>query len=263
MTDGENTLLKDVVAEWLTKDDPEAAEELGLSAAPAAGVSEPVAEDAEDRISYQVARYLFDKGARYSPENEKHLIKQIGGAMMKMGVAHKTIRYLMSYDEDFLSDTLGELKNMEHAVNELAEDSKEDTVLPKTEKNAPDEGNLIKQVAEMVKSFYNRNHKEQGLGPFPKGEEGVVIHVRKELGDKAGDLAERFVAKLAGQADEGADMDQIPAYVRKQKQQSQDVAQKATDTRNQQSGAKVWSNPRLPKESSEMESILKLAGLAK
>jgi hypothetical protein len=260
MTDGENTLLKDVVAEWLTKDDPEAAEELGLSAAPAAGVSEPVAEDAEDRISYQVARYLFDKGARYSSENEKHLIKQIGGAMMKMGVAHKTIRYLMSYDEDFLSDTLGELRHMEHAVNELAEGSKdEDAVLPKTEKNIP-EGNLIKQVAEMVKSFYNRNHKEQGLGPFPKGEEGVVIHVRKELGDKAGDLAERFVAKLSGQV-EGAEEVQIPAYVRKQQQQRNQTGQAATDQRNQSAGAKVWSNPRV--KTSEAEDILRLAGLAK
>lgn len=68
--------------------------------------------------------------------------------------------------------------------------------------------------------------------------------------------------KLKGQ-DEGADMDQIPAYVRKQKQQSQDTAQQATDKRNEKSGAKVWSNPRLPKEATEMESILKLAGLAK
>jgi hypothetical protein len=180
--------------------------------------------------------------------------------MMKMGVAHKTIRYLMSYDEDFLSDTLGELRHMEHAVNELAEGSKdEDAVLPKTEKNIP-EGNLIKQVAEMVKSFYNRNHKEQGLGPFPKGEEGVVIHVRKELGDKAGDLAERFVAKLSGQV-EGAEEVQIPAYVRKQQQQRNQTGQAATDQRNQSAGAKVWSNPRV--KTSEAEDILRLAGLAK
>lgn len=68
--------------------------------------------------------------------------------------------------------------------------------------------------------------------------------------------------KLKGQ-EEGADMDKIPAYIRKQKQQSQDTAQKSVDQKNKDSGAKVWSSPRLPKESTEIESILKLAGLAK
>ena len=68
--------------------------------------------------------------------------------------------------------------------------------------------------------------------------------------------------KLKGEH-EGTDMDKIPAYLRKQKQQSQDTAQKAIDQKNKDSGAKVWSSPRLPKESAEMESILKLAGLAK
>jgi hypothetical protein len=301
------------------KDDPEAAQELGLTADVVPNT--PVAESPEDRTSYQVARWLFDKGIRYSSENEKHIISLMDDAMRKLGMDNKSIRYNLSYDEDFIPDTLGELQHMEDAINELAEGSRdEDTVLPKMDKGNPP-GGMIKQVAEMVKSFYNRNHKEQGLGPFPKGEEGVVIHVRKQLGDKAGDLAERFVSKLSGQADEGwkgqvaggtvgtlaggalgavggpvgaafgsalggalggvagdklggpeededkpkegADMDQIPAYVRKQKQQSQDTAQAATDKRNEKTGAKVWSNPRLPKESAEMESILKLAGLAK
>jgi len=73
---------------------------------------------------------------------------------------------------------------------------------------------------------------------------------------------------------EGADMDKIPAYVRKEKQKSQDAAQKATDARNEKSGAKVWSSKRTnegtcsschkePCECSTNESldILKLAGL--
>jgi hypothetical protein len=313
---GENTMLKDVVAEWLMKDDPEAAQELGLTTDVAPNT--PVAESPEDRTSYQVARWLFDKGIRYSTENEKHIISLMDDAMRKLGMDNKSIRYNLSYDEDFIPDTLGELRHMEDAINELAEGLRdEDAVLPKMDKGNPT-GGMIKQVAEMVKSFYNRNHKEQGLGPFPKGEEGVVIHVRKQLGDKAGDLAERFVSKLSGQADEGwkgqvaggtvgtlaggalgavggpvgaafgsalggalggvagdklggpeededkpkegADMDQIPAYVRKQKQQSQDTAQAATDKRNEKTGAKVWSSKRA---NEEFESILKLAGLAK
>ena len=196
------TPLKDAVGEWLAKDDPEAAQELGLIAQPveqpvspeqgmAEGpADEPVHPDddaddkrwddmdeaTEDRTSYQVARYLFDKGLRYQPENEKEIIKMIGGAMMKMGMNHKQVRYLMSYDEDFLSDTLSELRHMEQAVDEVGE---------------------------------------------------------------------------------SADMDKIPAYIRKQKQQSQDTAQKSVDQKNQQAGAKVWNNPRLPKENDGYEPELK------
>ena len=180
---------KATIGAWLQKDDPEAAKELGLvpeqpvAQAPAAGeqppaeqpaeqppVEEPVTESPEDRTSYKVARYLFDKGLRYKPENEKDIIKMIGGAMMKMGMSHKEVRYLMSYDEDFLPDTLGELRHMEQAVDEVGE---------------------------------------------------------------------------------GVDMDKIPAYIRKQKQQSQDAAQKSIDQKNKQSGAKVWSSPRVPKEDEE------------
>jgi len=46
---------------------------------------------------------------------------------------------------------------------------------------------------------------------------------------------------------ESADMDKIPAYIRKAKGKSQEVAQKEIDKLNDKSGAKVWSSPRLPK----------------
>jgi hypothetical protein len=122
-----NTPLKDVVGEWLAKDDPEAAQELGLvpaepapEADPAAvDIEQPMDEAAEDRTSYKVARYLFDKGLRYNPQNEKDIIKMIGGAMMKMGFSGKEVRYYISYDEDFLSDTLAELQHMEKAIDEV------------------------------------------------------------------------------------------------------------------------------------------------
>ena len=68
-----------------------------------------------------------------------------------------------------------------------------------------------------------------------------------------------WLQRNQGQA-EGADMDQIPAYVRKQKQQSQDTAQQATDKRNEKTGAQVWSSKRA---NEEFERILKLSGLAK
>ena len=180
------------------------------------------------------------------------------------------------------------------------------------EKVMPTREGIVKEVAKIVKSFYNADNPN--VGPF-RGGEGIALDCKKQVAEKFGDQAGEFAEQLAGKfiekltmewqhkhgnvgddglarlkelvqnikgrvesigdvgghpgknimpaQEEGADMDKIPAYIRKQKQQSQDTAQKATDQRNKDAGAKVWNNPRLPKESAEMESILKLAGLAK
>jgi len=208
-----NTDLRDAVAEWLAKDDPEAARELGLVATPApqqAPAPEvPVAEMGDDLESF--------------------------------------------------------------------EETKQPT---------------MNELAQWVGAHYNKNYKEQGFeSGFRKGASELGVMAGKEFGETYGSLVEKMVSELddsaldrmtreyghraAEEADtqstgqlspvhgEAADMDQIPAYIRKQKQQSQDTAQKSVDQKNKDAGAKVWSSPRLPKESAEMESILKLAGLAK
>jgi len=65
----------------------------------------------------------------------------------------------------------------------------------------PKEG-MIKEVAKIVKSFYNRDNPE--VGPF-RGHEGIAIDVKKsisekfgeEAGEQARELAEKFMEKLA------------------------------------------------------------------
>jgi hypothetical protein len=52
----------------------------------------------------------------------------------------------------------------------------------------------MKKVAEFIMGFYDRN-----TGNFPLGETGVAIKVQKEFGDKAGELAERLIQKMANQ----------------------------------------------------------------
>lgn len=138
-------------------------------------------EALEDNTAHQVARYMFDKGVRWDPSKEKHIIGLMDDAMKKMNMSAKSIRYNLSYDEDFIPDVLGYLQHMEGAVDEIS-------------------------------------------------------------------------------AMEGADMDKIPAYVRKQKQQSQQTAQAAIDKKNKDSGAKVWRSPRT---NEELTRIAQLAGLAK
>ena len=305
----------DVLKVWAEENYPELLVALGMSdtgqqaapeePAPAepAPAEQPVAEAPEDRTSYQVAKILFDKGIRYDQGSEHELVDAIGMVLIKeLNMSPKQARSLISYDEDFVSDTFGELQHMDvpAPAKELSGGNEF--------KVSESKENMVQEVAKIVKSFYNRDNPE--VGPF-RGNEGIAIDVEKQIsekfGEKAGqqarELAEKFMEKLTmewqsrhGQAgnveptdglarlkelvgnikakveeknpqynqqEENADMDKIPAYIRKQKQQSQDTAQQATDKRNEKSGAKVWSNPRLPKESSEMESILKLAGLAK
>ncbi len=59
-----------------------------------------------------------------------------------------------------------------------------------------DKGNSsnMKKIAEFIMGFYDRN-----TGNFPLGETGVAIKVQKEFGDKAGELAERLIQKMANQ----------------------------------------------------------------
>ena len=54
-----------------------------------------------------------------------------------------------------------------------------------------EEGGSVKQIAEVIKSMFDKE-----TGKFPRGETGVVIHIKKEFGDRAGALAERMVEYL-------------------------------------------------------------------
>lgn len=97
-------------------------------------------------------------------------------------------------------------------------------------------------------SHFYKNGEHMGEGPVGYHGSG------KEGKQDAQDTAEHEVKRMNSRAmSEGADMDQIPAYIRKQKQQTQQIAQKATDDRNDKAGVKVWNNPRLPIKSSKLD----------
>jgi Arc/MetJ family transcription regulator len=79
-----------------------------------------VAEAAEDRTSYQVAKILFDKGIKYdSSSKEGELINAIGLVMVKeLNMDPRIVRNIISRDDDFLADTLDELYHMSQGVTE-------------------------------------------------------------------------------------------------------------------------------------------------
>jgi hypothetical protein len=174
-------------------EEPAPAEPAPVEPAPEA----PVAESPEDRTSYQVAKILADKGITYDSSNEGELVKAIGMVLVKkLNMSPKQARHLISYDEDFLSDTMSELQHMEQ--NSADENTDMD---PPPGTMEEDKGSMVQEVAKIVKSFYNRDNPN--VGPF-RGEEGIAIDVEKTIsekfGDKAGqqarELAEKFMEKL-------------------------------------------------------------------
>jgi hypothetical protein len=204
----------DTILSWLMKDDPEAAAELGAgqqaqpvaqepamdpaaaAPAPAAPVApeQPVAESPEDRTSYQVAKILFDKGIKYDSAKENDLISAVGMILVKeLGMSPKQARHMISYDEDFVSDTLGELGNMgkEHsAAPEEGEDMANDESKPEGHRPS------MKEIVEFIKPFYNKHAAEQGLGEWRKGPTELGIMAGKQFGDHVGKLVEKYVEEM-------------------------------------------------------------------
>jgi hypothetical protein len=99
-----------------------------------------------------------------------------------------------------------------------SESDSDETVSMSSPKTA-DPREMVKEVAKIVKSFYNRDNPE--VGPF-RGGEGIVIDVEKQIAEKFGEeagsqaaqMAEAFMEKLttewqdrhgktAGVADDG------------------------------------------------------------
>jgi hypothetical protein len=58
------------------------------------------------------------------------------------------------------------------------------------------EGNMVKEVAKIVKSFYNRDNPE--VGPF-RGGEGIALDVEKQISEKFGEQAGQQARQMAEQ----------------------------------------------------------------
>lgn len=133
-------------------------------------IQDKLGEAVEDRTSYKVAKFLFDKGLRYNPQNEKQIINKMDDAMIAMNMPAKTIQYLLRHDEDFIGDTLGELQHMEDAVAELAMAS------------VTAEG--IKDIAKKVGGAVKAGAKAVGKAIVGPDDEELLQRLEKETGGK-------------------------------------------------------------------------------
>jgi hypothetical protein len=176
---------------WAQESYPELLVALGMSGTQAP--EQPMAENGEDRTSYQVAQFLFSHGITYDPAKEGELVKAIGMALVKeLNMSPNQARSLIN-SEDFLGDTMSELQHMGQNEN--------------TDMDCPpgameeDKGSMVQEVAKIVGSFYNRDNPT--VGPF-RGEEGIALDVKKQIAEKFGEdageqahqMAEAFIQKL-------------------------------------------------------------------
>jgi hypothetical protein len=74
-----------------------------------------------------------------------------------------------------------------------SESDSDETVSMSSPKTA-DPREMVKEVAKIVKSFYNRDNPE--VGPF-RGGEGIVIDVQKQIAEKFGEEAGSHAAQMA------------------------------------------------------------------
>ena len=169
---------------------------------------------------------------------------------------------------------------------------------------------MIKTIAERVKSFYNRDNPD--VGPF-RGEQNIATEIKKECSEKYGDragiqayqMAEMFMEKLTNEwnhkhgkvnhgdglsinrlkelvgnikakvesmEEDGPKPSEVPAWKRKEQGKAplttQDLEKERDQSRTTKAGldahsAKIGVGQKHQHESAELESIMKLAGLAK
>jgi len=175
------------IGAWLSKNDPDAAHALGMEheqpAAPEQAPAEQPPAGAEPGVNTAPSPTEEAVGDDYANKTKK--LSQAGqkpkepelsvGQKLKSIVkgAHAWINNKPDMDSDLDLGEEGEGEEMQQ------------------------EEVSLQDIAEMVKSFYDRETKK-----FPLGKTGVVTKVRKEMGDNAATLAERLVDHLESNCDE-------------------------------------------------------------
>ncbi len=77
-----------------------------------------------DQTKLSIGQQMARDGITYSPDKEDELIGLISQYMKKAGMSSKQIRYLLNYDEDYISDQLSDLpkKGTEEGIEDRLKD---------------------------------------------------------------------------------------------------------------------------------------------
>jgi len=101
-----------------TEQNPELAELARIRELAGMRGQQDMSEESSNTVE-MVAAALTEKGIKYSPEKEKEIIGMIGDELSAMGMGNKKIRYLISYDEDFIPEVLSMLDREEKSEESI------------------------------------------------------------------------------------------------------------------------------------------------
>ena len=259
----------DVFKMWAKESYPELLVALGMSGtqAPAQPAPEqPVGEGMDvDSTLAAIEKDIYGKGLKGEDALHQMRVAILDAALNMVGRDKRSAYELaasdvMNWDDaaEFLNTVARDAGAVENTDMEMNPGAMEE-----------DKGSMIKEVAKIVKSFYNESNPN--VGPF-RGEEGIVIDVEKQISEKfgesagqqAGKVARAFMEKLTqeweqkhgkvanGHGDDG--LARLKELVGNIKAKVEGIGDQGPVDKNI-----------MPAEekSPEMESILKLAGLAK
>lgn len=218
-----NTPLDDVVGEWLSVDDPEAAQELGLTGAqeePAAPAPEaPPAEEPAPEVGGEIPSpvvegddlrgQLFDaiktiySGAVAGDDMIDNLADEVGQFYDKVeGSGDKQLQQAYSFMMDNGQEAEGNPEQMaqiaRQAMKMLSDGQpvSEEEQMDNKEQKLEDPKPSLKELAEFIGAFYNPHAREQGLGEWRKGPTELGIMASKQFGDRAGKIVELMVTRM-------------------------------------------------------------------
>jgi len=142
-----------------------------------------------------------------------------------------------------------------------------DMVPPNTMMEKHDPQAMIKEIAEKVKSYYNKDNPN--VGPFHSNE-GIAIEVRKDISEKFGEeagmqaeeLAKKFMEKLTNEWQQRHGKNDDDGLARL-KELVGNIKQKVEGIGDSGNGGVDFNRNIMPAEDVAFEDIMKLAGLAK
>lgn len=131
-------------------------------------------------------------------------------------------------------------------------------------------GDLVKEVAKIVKSFYNKDNPN--VGPF-RGEESIALDVEKQISEKFGDnagsvarkMAEAFMEKLTAQWEEKHNKTSSVADdgLSRLKELLGTIKSKVEGIGDRGESGEDFNKNIMPAEDRAFEDILRLSGLKK
>jgi hypothetical protein len=105
-----------------------------------------------DQTKLSIGQQMARDGITYSPDKEDELIGLMSQYMKKAGMSSKQIRYLLNYDEDYISDQLSDLpkKGMEKETDEGMMDKAKAFGKKVLDKVAPGDEELLRRLQKDV-----------------------------------------------------------------------------------------------------------------